>query len=123
MARATGRQVTGSSPQVRSRRPSQGHPDLQGPHVERTISSRSGVAGSFVRNGTRKSWTPPIPGCIMNSSVRVVVEAGAMVVCPTTASGGQQPATTRTRGVSVSCNDVSPAFVSVNTTRAGVSKR
>jgi hypothetical protein len=59
----------------------------------------------------------------MNSSRRLVAEPALMVVCPTTASGGQQPAMTATRGVSVKRNGASPAFVSMNTTRAGVSNR
>jgi hypothetical protein len=64
-----------------------------------------------------------MPGCIVNSSVTVVDRPGLMVVCPTTASGGQQPAMTLTGGDSVRRNGASPVFVSVNTTRAGVSKR
>jgi len=83
----------------------------------------SGLVRSLVLTGTQNSWYPPIPACIMNSSVSVVELPGLMVVCPTTASGCQQPALRTTRGASVRRRVPSPALLSVNTTRAGVSNR
>lgn len=44
------------------------------------MSGRSGAAGSLVRIGTRNSWTPPIPACIVKSSVSVVERPARMVV-------------------------------------------
>lgn len=44
------------------------------------MSRRSGAAGSLVRRGTRNSWGPPIPSCIVNASDNVVEPPGLMVV-------------------------------------------
>ena len=97
--------------------------ELHGPQLERTINVCSGLVRSLVLTGTQNSWYPPIPACIMNSSVSVVEPPGLMVVCPTTAAGGQQPALRTTRGASVRRREPSPALLSVKTTRAGVSNR
>jgi len=43
------------------------------------MSGRS-PAGSFVLSGTRNSWAPPIPACIVKSRVSVVERPGRMVV-------------------------------------------
>lgn len=86
------------------------------------MRGRSGAAGSLVRSGTRNSWAPPIPACIVNSSHNAVELPGLMVVCPTTALGGQQPLRTLTGGTSVRRRRPSPALVRVNTARAGASK-
>ena len=83
----------------------------------------TGLVLSLVLTGTQNSWYPPIPACIVNPSVRVVEPPGLMVVCPTTAAGGQQPALRTTRGASVRRREPSPALLSVKTTRAGVSNR
>jgi hypothetical protein len=40
------------------------------------MSGRSGAAGSLVLSGTRNSWAPPIPACIVKSSVSVVERPG-----------------------------------------------
>ena len=44
------------------------------------MSCRSGAAGSFVRSGTKNSWAPPIPACIVNPSESVVELPGLMVI-------------------------------------------
>ena len=87
------------------------------------MSARSGTAGSLVRSGTRNSWAPPMPACIVNASDNVVEPPGLMVVCPTTARGGQHPLRTLTSGTSTSLKRPSPAFVRVKTARAGASNR
>lgn len=85
------------------------------------MSLRSGAAGSFVRSGTMNSWAPPIPSCIVKASVSVVEPPGRMVVCPTTAAGGQHPLTTSTRGTPTSRSTPSPVLANVNTARTGAS--
>ena len=50
------------------------------PHTERTVRTSSGVAGSFVLSGTRNSWGPPIPSCMVNSIESVVDSRGFKVV-------------------------------------------
>lgn len=50
------------------------------PHTERTVRTSSGVAGSFVLSGTRNSWGPPIPSCIVNPIDSVVDSRGLKVV-------------------------------------------
>jgi hypothetical protein len=52
----------------------------RGPHVERTMSWRSGTAGSLVLSGIRNVCGPPIPACIVNESDSVVDCPGLMVV-------------------------------------------
>lgn len=44
------------------------------------MSCRWGATGSFVRKGTRNSWAPPIPTCIVKASVSLVELPGLMVV-------------------------------------------
>jgi hypothetical protein len=83
------------------------------------ISRRSGVVGSLVRSGATNSWAPPIPACIVNSMDRVVDSPGLMVVCPTTASGGQHPLTALTRGTPASLRVPLPLLVKLKATRAG----
>jgi len=76
-----------------------------------------------VCSGTQNSWYPPIPGCIVKASETVVAWPGWMVVGPTTASGGQQPAAALTCGTCDRRSGRSPTLVSVKVTRAGVSNR
>jgi len=95
----------------------------RGPQTERTTSFRSGVAGSFVRSGTTNSWAPPMPSCIVKASVSVVEPPGRMVVCPTTASGGQHPLTTSTRGTPTIRSTPSPVLANMKTARTGASNR
>ena len=51
-----------------------------GPHEERTVSTRSGVTGSFVASGTWNSWGPPMPACMVNCIESVVACRGFKVV-------------------------------------------
>jgi hypothetical protein len=82
-----------------------------GTQFERTLTVRSGCAGSSVSRWRRKLCLPPMSPCILNSIEIVVLPPGCRTIAPMVGVGGQHPSTSSTYGALVKWSGWSPTLV------------